>query len=79
VLGGGIDGGRGDVVGAAPDVDLLSAVFLDGFLLVQALEGTVVSLFEFERRKGGEENTEKVMLGVCGRAEEDKGCVLNFE
>jgi len=45
VLGGGIDGGRGDVVGATPDVDLFDAMFFNGFFLVQALEGTVVSLF----------------------------------
>jgi hypothetical protein len=48
---------------------LVDAVFLDGFLLVQALEGTVVSLFlfGFEGGKEGEERGEKDASNFWGR------------
>jgi len=54
VLGGGVDGGRGDVVRAAPDEDLVLAVLVDGLLLVEALEGAVVTLVELPRLVGGD-------------------------
>lgn len=54
VLGGGVDGGRGDVVRTTPDEDLVLAVLVDGLLLVEALEGTVVTLVELPGLVGGD-------------------------
>jgi len=54
VLGGGVDGGRWDVVRATPDEDLVLAVLVDGLLLVEALEGTVVTLVELPGLVGGD-------------------------
>ena len=54
VLGGGVDGGRGDVVRTTPDEDLVLAVLVDGLLLVEALEGTVVTLIELPGLVGGD-------------------------
>ena len=54
VLGGGVDSGRGDVVRTTPDEDLVLAVLVDGLLLVEALEGTVVTLVELPGLVGGD-------------------------
>ena len=54
VLGGGVNGGRGDVVRPAPDEDLLLAVLVDGLLLVEALEGAVVTFVELPCLVGGD-------------------------
>ena len=54
VLRGGVDGGRGDVVRTTPDEDLVLAVLVDGLLLVEALEGTVVTLVELPGLVGGD-------------------------
>ena len=42
----GLEGGRLDVEGATPDLDLVLAVLGGGVGLVQALEGAVVTLVE---------------------------------
>lgn len=41
-----VDGGGWYVVAAAPDEDLVLAVLVDGFLFVEALEGSVVAFVE---------------------------------
>mmetsp|Transcript_56449 Transcript_56449/g.178607 ORF Transcript_56449/g.178607 Transcript_56449/m.178607 type:complete len:235 (+) Transcript_56449:530-1234(+) len=53
--------GRGHVVGAAPDVDLLRAVFVGGLLLVQPLQLAIHALVELEGADDGDGGLHSVL------------------
>ena len=60
----GVDGRRGDVVAAAPHQDLVLPVLVDGLLLVESLESSVVALVDLPRLDGGDPHAVRLFQDV---------------